>query len=72
MVTNFIVITLVMVLQVVIGIYGFYAIRTFEKYTVPPTGGHHGADEHARLEPSRDRQLGTSRVRCRPAPIWRC
>jgi NCS1 nucleoside transporter family len=34
---NFIVITLVMVLQVVIGIYGFYAIRTFEKYTVPAT-----------------------------------
>lgn len=34
---NFIVITIVMVLQVVIGIYGFYAIRTFEKYTVPAT-----------------------------------
>ncbi|HEU0150325.1 MAG TPA: cytosine permease [Bradyrhizobium sp.] len=29
--------TLVMVLQVLIGVYGFYAIRTFEKYTVPPT-----------------------------------
>jgi len=27
----------VMVVQVVIGIYGFYAIRTFEKYTVPVT-----------------------------------
>jgi purine-cytosine permease-like protein len=26
-----------MVLQVVIGLYGFYAIRTFEKYTVPIT-----------------------------------
>src|SRR6202140_5241580 len=35
--TIFIVITLVMVVQVVIGIYGFYAIRTFEKYTVPVT-----------------------------------
>jgi NCS1 nucleoside transporter family len=34
---TFIVITLIMVLQVGIGIYGFYAIRTFEKYTVPPT-----------------------------------
>jgi NCS1 nucleoside transporter family len=32
-----IVITLVMAVQVLIGIYGFYAIRTFEKYTVPPT-----------------------------------
>lgn len=32
-----IVITLVMVLQVGIGVYGFYAIRTFEKYTVPVT-----------------------------------
>ncbi|RZN35216.1 cytosine permease [Bradyrhizobium sp. Leo121] len=32
-----IVITLVMVLQVGIGVYGFYAIRTFEKYTVPAT-----------------------------------
>ena len=26
-----------MALQVGIGVYGFYAIRTFEKYTVPPT-----------------------------------
>src|SRR6267154_2654561 len=34
---NLIVITVVMVVQVVIGIYGFYAIRTFEKYTVPVT-----------------------------------
>jgi nucleobase:cation symporter-1, NCS1 family len=32
-----IIMTLVMVLQVLIGVYGFYAIRTFEKYTVPPT-----------------------------------
>src|SRR5258707_6771026 len=31
------IITLVMVLQVSIGVYGFYAIRTFEKYTVPIT-----------------------------------
>jgi NCS1 nucleoside transporter family len=37
LVTTFIVITIVMVLQVAIGIYGFYAIRTFEKYTVPVT-----------------------------------
>src|SRR5438874_10528918 len=36
-VTIFIVMTLVMVIQVGIGIYGFYAIRTFEKYTVPVT-----------------------------------
>src|SRR6266704_5739298 len=35
--TNLVVITLVMVLQVLIGVYGFYAIRTFEKYTVPVT-----------------------------------
>jgi NCS1 nucleoside transporter family len=35
--TNLLVISLVMVLQVLIGLYGFYAIRTFEKYTVPPT-----------------------------------
>jgi NCS1 nucleoside transporter family len=35
--TNLVVITLVMVLQVLIGVYGFYAIRTFEKYTVPAT-----------------------------------
>ena len=34
---TFIVITIVMVLQVVVGTYGFYAIRTFEKYTVPVT-----------------------------------
>jgi NCS1 nucleoside transporter family len=31
------IITLVMAVQVLIGVYGFYAIRTFEKYTVPPT-----------------------------------
>src|SRR5215510_5533260 len=35
--TNLILITVVMVIQVLIGIYGFYAIRTFEKYTVPAT-----------------------------------
>jgi purine-cytosine permease-like protein len=29
--------TVVMIVQVLIGIYGFYAIRTFEKYTVPAT-----------------------------------
>jgi NCS1 nucleoside transporter family len=34
---TFIVITVVMAIQVFIGIYGFYAIRTFEKYTVPVT-----------------------------------
>ena len=37
LVATFIVMTVVMVIQVVIGIYGFYAIRTFEKYTVPVT-----------------------------------
>ena len=31
------VITVVMALQLAIGFYGFYAIRTFEKYTVPVT-----------------------------------
>jgi NCS1 nucleoside transporter family len=35
--TNLVVATVVMVIQVLIGIYGFYAIRTFEKYTVPVT-----------------------------------
>jgi len=35
--TNLVLITLVMALQVGIGVYGFYAIRTFEKYTVPVT-----------------------------------
>src|SRR5262245_26939419 len=35
--TNLVVVTVVMVVQVLIGIYGFYAIRTFEKYTVPVT-----------------------------------
>ncbi len=36
-VTNMGVITVVVVLQMLIGVYGFYAIRTFEKYTVPVT-----------------------------------
>jgi NCS1 nucleoside transporter family len=35
--TNLVVVTIVMIIQVLIGIYGFYAIRTFEKYTVPVT-----------------------------------
>jgi purine-cytosine permease-like protein len=35
--SNLVVATVVMVIQVLIGIYGFYAIRTFEKYTVPFT-----------------------------------
>jgi NCS1 nucleoside transporter family len=35
--SEIIVVTVVMVLQVGIGVYGFYAIRTFEKYTVPVT-----------------------------------
>jgi NCS1 nucleoside transporter family len=35
--TNFIVVTVVMAIQVLIGVYGFYVIRTFEKYTVPVT-----------------------------------
>jgi nucleobase:cation symporter-1, NCS1 family len=36
-VSNLVVATIVMVIQVLIGLYGFYAIRTFEKYTVPVT-----------------------------------
>src|SRR5215813_3606801 len=35
--TNMVVITVVVLLQMLIGLYGFYAIRTFEKYTVPIT-----------------------------------
>src|SRR5258705_571439 len=35
--TNFFVVSVVMVVQVLIGISGFYPIRTFEKYTVPIT-----------------------------------
>ena len=35
--TTMLVITVVVVLQMLIGVYGFYAIRTFEKYTVPVT-----------------------------------
>ena len=36
-ITNLIAITVIMGLQISIGTYGFYAIRTFEKYTVPVT-----------------------------------
>jgi NCS1 nucleoside transporter family len=35
--TSMAVITVVVLLQMLIGVYGFYAIRTFEKYTVPVT-----------------------------------
>src|SRR5712675_1150183 len=41
-----VIITLVMVLQVGIGVYGFYAIRTFEKYTVPVTIAIMRSEEH--------------------------
>jgi NCS1 nucleoside transporter family len=34
---KFIVVTVIMVIQVGIGVYGFYLIRSFEKYTVPVT-----------------------------------
>jgi NCS1 nucleoside transporter family len=36
---KFVVVTILMALQVGIGVYGFYLIRTFEKYTVPVTLG---------------------------------
>src|SRR5881398_2657549 len=36
-VSNFVVITIVMLVQIAVGTYGFYVIRTFEKYTVPVT-----------------------------------
>ena len=35
--TSMVVVTVVVLLQMLIGVYGFYAIRTFEKYTVPIT-----------------------------------
>jgi len=34
---RFLVVTVIMLIQVGIGVYGFYLIRTFEKYTVPVT-----------------------------------
>jgi NCS1 nucleoside transporter family len=34
---RFIIVTVIMIAQVGIGVYGFYLIRTFEKYTVPVT-----------------------------------
>ncbi|MGH2581191.1 MAG: purine-cytosine permease family protein [Actinomycetota bacterium] len=34
---RFVIVTLIMGIQVGIGVYGFYLIRTFEKYTVPVT-----------------------------------
>src|SRR5215468_8496808 len=36
---KFIVVTVIMAIQVAIGVYGFYLIRSFEKYTVPVTLG---------------------------------
>ncbi len=36
---RFIIVTVIMAVQVGIGVYGFYLIRTFEKYTVPVTLG---------------------------------
>jgi NCS1 nucleoside transporter family len=36
---KFVVVTAIMLLQVGIGVYGFYLIRSFEKYTVPITLG---------------------------------
>ena len=34
---EFVIVTIIMAAQVGIGVYGFYLIRTFEKYTVPAT-----------------------------------
>lgn len=36
---EFVIVTIIMAIQVGIGVYGFYLIRTFEKYTVPVTFG---------------------------------
>src|SRR6266571_2711355 len=36
---KFIVVSVIMLIQVAIGVYGFYLIRSFEKYTVPVTFG---------------------------------
>src|SRR5215472_12647588 len=36
---KFVVVTVIMAIQVGIGVYGFYLIRSFEKYTVPVTFG---------------------------------
>src|SRR5215467_14586022 len=36
---KFIVVTVIMIIQVGIGVYGFYLIRSFEKYTVPVVFG---------------------------------
>lgn len=38
-VTKFVVVTVIMAIQVVIGVYGFYLISIVEKFTVPVTGG---------------------------------
>ena len=38
-VVKFIVVTVIMIIQVGIGVYGFYLIRSFEKYTVPVVFG---------------------------------
>jgi NCS1 nucleoside transporter family len=37
MTPTLVIMSLVMIIQIAIGTYGFYAIRTFEKYTVPVT-----------------------------------
>jgi NCS1 nucleoside transporter family len=34
---NFIVVTVIMIIQVAVGVYGFYVISAFEKFTVPVT-----------------------------------
>jgi len=57
LVATLIVITVVMVVQVLIGIYGFYAIRTFEKYTVPVTVAIMVLMSVSRLESAGCRQL---------------
>ncbi len=61
--TNLVVCTVVMVIQVLIGIYGFYAIRTFEKYTVPVTV------VIMALMPAWS--TGSSRARCHRPRTWR-
>ena len=70
--TNFVVITVVMVLQVLIGIYGFYAIRTFEKYTVPVTVVIMVLMSVLAWTPAGRRQLGPHQLAAAAARTSRC
>ena len=68
---KFIVVTVIMIIQVGIGVYGFYLIRSFEKYTVPVVFGIMGLMSILAWTRHGMRQLGPDLAPARRGPLLR-